>query len=245
MGLKIYPLNLGDLDTDRSFVVWQMEPGTTRFIPTTAWLITGGESPTVVDAGFRSAAELQANFGNTVRQTEEQTLVGQLAKHGVAPEDVRNVIMTHLHIDHTGQIDHLPNARIHIQREELRYAAAPTFPVALYDRTDIAKLIGPLWGRVRLLTGDDEVLPGIRAKITGGHTPAHQILYVELDSGTAVICGDAAYEVDINVAAQVPSGYVVNMQDAVDALELLSRETGPVLASHDASVYERYPNGID
>jgi ribonuclease BN (tRNA processing enzyme) len=47
------------------------------------------------------------------------------------------LVVTHPHSDHTGGADALPEARIAVQRRELQYAAAPYFPVSMYDRRDI------------------------------------------------------------------------------------------------------------
>jgi len=162
---------------------WATEPGRTRWIPTTAYLLLGAERPILVDASFRDAAGFTAASGVPARRAPEQELEAQLARHGLEPGDVGYVLHTHLHHDHTGLDARLPEATILVQRRELQYAAAPQFPVAFYDRTDIAALIGPLWPRVEVLDGEQQLFDGVRLAHTGGHTPGHQMVYVDSPQG--------------------------------------------------------------
>ena len=57
-----------------------------------------------------------------------------------------------------------------------------------------------------------------------GHTPGHQAIYVATQSGTAIICGDAAMNVAVNVDKQVPPGFLDNMADTMSGLRKLQRE---------------------
>jgi N-acyl homoserine lactone hydrolase len=91
----------------------------------------------------------------------------QLADHGLEPGDVGYILHTHLYHDHAGLDARLPEARILVQRRELQYAAAPLFPAAFVDRTDIAALVGPMWNRVELLDGDEQLFSGVRTVHTG------------------------------------------------------------------------------
>ena len=128
-----------------------------------------------------------------------------LASAGFLPRDVKWVINTHLHFDHAGgntTMDpdlendprrHIrmtfPNATYVVQRGELEFARHTNErtrasylphnfePVAAADR----------W---RLLDGDGEILPGIRARVTPGHVPWHQVLLIESGGETAVFVGD-------------------------------------------------------
>jgi N-acyl homoserine lactone hydrolase len=237
MSLAIHPLNLGELETDFSMLIWQTKCGTRTNIPSTSWLITGAEKPILVDTSFRSVDD-------TARRSSEQTLEAQLARHRLHPEDIGYVVHTHLHFDHCGLDDLLPNARLLLQRAELQYAAAPLYPAWMYDRQDIAKLVSTLWDRVDLLDEECELFPGIRTVFTGGHTPAHQMVYVEVPSGTAIITGDAAYLVT-NVEQQVPFGYFVDLEQVMAALRRIARDGKHVLPTHDPEVYTRYPAGIE
>ncbi len=80
------------------------------------WLIRGGGRDILVDTGF-NAAEAKA-------RSRKLTLnpVEALARFGVRADDIRDVVVTHLHYDHAGNLDLFPNARFHLQDREMSYA---------------------------------------------------------------------------------------------------------------------------
>ncbi len=153
--LVVHPLRLGEAKVESGWMAqgWVVEGKVS--IPITAYLVLGGPHPILVDAGLRPQ-------GGADTVVEENDLAARLAQHGLGVEDIKTVVFTHLHIDHAGLADRLPNARLVVQRVELQYAAAPLYPESLYDRTDISKLVEPLWPRVELIDGDLELAPGIR-----------------------------------------------------------------------------------
>lgn len=149
-------------------------------------------------------------------------------------------------MDHAGQDYLLPNARIVAQRREIQNAAAPNiFPVQFYDRLNVARIVSDFWTRVEVLDGDAELFPGIRAVVTPGHTPGHQTIYVDTASGTTIIAGDAAMNLEYNVKQLIPPGFLDNMADAMNGLRQLARDGKHILPTHDASVFELYPNGVE
>jgi N-acyl homoserine lactone hydrolase len=245
MSLSIHPLDLGDLEVDASFVNWQTGCGTNFWVPTTAWLIQGAERPILVDSSFRSVEDALSNQGLTARRSQQQTLEYQLGKHGLKPGDIGYLLHTHVHMDHAGQDILLPNAKILLQRRELQHASAPNiYPVPFYDRLNVARLVNDLWNRVEILDGEMEPFPGIRCVPMPGHTPGHQAIYVATQSGTAIVCGDAAMNVAVNVDKQVPPGYLDNMADVMSGLRKLQREGKHILPTHDPDVFSKYPNGV-
>lgn len=156
------------------------------------------------------------------------------------------VINTHLHLDHSGLTDQLPNARIVLNRTELQYAAAPYFPAPFYDRVDVAKYIGPLFDRIEFIENekDHEVAPGVTVAWTGGHSPGHQIVYADVDSGPAIITGDIVYRKEPGFTMQLPSGYFTSLGEVTNALARIKRDAKHVLPMHDPEVYREYPDGI-
>ena len=95
-----------------------------------------------------------------------------------------------------------------------------------------------------MLDGDTEIAPGVRALFTGGHSAGHQMIYVDVPSGQAIITGDNAYFVEPGVTMGIPPGYVISLPDALAALARIKRDGVHILPMHDAAVYERYPDGI-
>lgn len=126
-------------------------------------------------------------------------LISELLRCDVTPEEITHVVQSHLHFDHAGGgtfIDkdgqlkvQFPNARYIIQRGEWDEAHNPT----PRDRASyLPENLNPLEEAsvIDFVDGDDEVLPGIRMRVTGGHTKYHSIIYVESAGKTAVFNAD-------------------------------------------------------
>ena len=245
MSLSVHALDMGDLELDISFVNWQTQCGTKFWAPTTAWLILSSEKPILVDTSFRSVPDASSNQGLTARRSQVQTLEYQLGRYGLQPAQIGYVIHTHVHMDHAGQDHLLPNARILVQRRELQNAAAPNmFPAPFYDRLNVARLVHDLWDRVDILDGDVEPFPGVRCVPMPGHTPGHQAIYVATNSGTTIVCGDAAMNVATNIEKGVAPGFLDSMPDTMDGLRKLKREGKHILPTHDPEVFTKYPEGV-
>jgi glyoxylase-like metal-dependent hydrolase (beta-lactamase superfamily II) len=115
--------------------------------------------------------------------------VNALSLAGVKPDDVTHVVLTHMHGDHIGglmdgETPVFANAELIAARAEADYWAAN--PGEAYN----AK-VKPLIGRARLFDGDDEILPGIRAEATHGHTPGHTTYLLESEGAKLLLTGDS------------------------------------------------------
>ena len=113
-----------------------------------------------------------------------------LARHGLRPEDVTDLLLSHLHHDHVVNWPMFPKARMVVGGQELAAALQapdgdPLFP-ELYVR--------PLATHARVTTvGEDaEVLPGVSAHLTPGHSPGHLTFVVHGTSHDLVLVQDAA-----------------------------------------------------
>ena len=174
-----------------------------------------------------------------------QTIPAQLARHGYAPEDIKFVHLTHLHYDHAGGCNLLPNARFVLQRTELMAAAAPMGPEQLaiggkglfFDRADVADLVDPLWSRVDLMEGDYEPYPGIRCVLyANSHTPGHQCVYVETADGIVAIIGDIARKVALNIEQEILPGIYYDLDSMRRALIDIKSRADAILPTHDWNV---------
>ena len=126
-------------------------------------LLTGPE-PVVVDPGYA---------------TQGDVLEHALQARGIAVEDVRTVLMTHMHSDHLSALPQLGEVDLHAHELELATPHAHAQRGVL-DRAT-----------VRPMTGDrGEVLPGVRWIHTPGHTEGHVAFLVETDEGVVAIAGD-------------------------------------------------------
>ena len=243
---RIRPLLLGEAEVPNVLdVFWSLSTDRGRSsVPILGFLVLGApEGPIVVDCGMRDPKRaVDVHRLGPHSCSPEQTLPAQLALHGVAPADVRTLVLTHLHYDHCGQCAALPNARIVVQRTELMAAAAPMGPAALpiggkslfYDRADVAELVDPLWDRLDLIEGDRELFPGLACVLYADtHTPGHQCVYVETEKGRAAIVGDIARKVDLNIEQAIPPGIYYDLEKMRRALADIARRGDIVLPTHD------------
>ena len=107
---------------------------------------------------------------------------GSLQKLGVKPDDVTDVILTHLHFDHTGGsvvedgkdlVPRFPNAMYHVQKKHYAWAQKPS----LKDRASfVSEMFEPLsqCGVLDFTDGAGELFPGIEMVPLHGHTPFMQ-----------------------------------------------------------------------
>jgi glyoxylase-like metal-dependent hydrolase (beta-lactamase superfamily II) len=115
--------------------------------------------------------------------TSRWTLESSLATHGVAPGDVTDVILTHLHFDHAGgstkrvdgrPVPAFPNARYYVQREHWNLSQHPTErDRASFMNNDFAVLHER--GMLELVDGEQNLLPSINVLVTNGHTSSQQL----------------------------------------------------------------------
>lgn len=114
----------------------------------------------------------------------------QLEAHGVLPEDVTDVFLTHAHYDHAVNFVLFPKATVWIGEMELAWAQAqppgfnplPELYVAELSRSE----------RVRRVRAGERFLPGLECLEAPGHTPGHMLLYLHGNAVPVLFTGDAA-----------------------------------------------------
>lgn len=162
----------------------------------------------------------------------EHELLHQFEQIGIQPRDVEHVLLTHMHMDHTGNLKHFRHAQVAVQRREYEYAFSPDHSPAWfeidYSFPDI---------RWNLHDGDWSPLPGIHALTTYGHTPGHQSFVVELPKhGPVILVGDVA-DLAENFAAEVLPGEASDDMEALASIRRLNRLAAelnaPLFLSHD------------
>jgi N-acyl homoserine lactone hydrolase len=249
MSLQIHPINLGNMTLDASGLVMFRTPGVKTTIPTLGFLITGGDEPLLIDTGSRNAEQYRA-FGMAAEQTEEMSIEHHLAQHGLRMKDIRNVIHTHAHIDHSGQDYLFPmSTTVMLSRRELEFAASGLMGPGMYTAVETKHLIDRLHtrGALRLFdvdgTFEEEIIPGVAVRLSGGHTPGSISILVETDEGLANIAGDIAYHVGdqliepiLDQAAHEPTITANRAMSTLDEKKAIKRAlsgTRFLLVSHD------------
>jgi len=128
----------------------------------------------------------------------DHDLVRDLASVGFSPDDVTDVVLTHLHFDHAGGVLQgaasgnaltFGRATHHLQRRHLEWARqASEKDRGSFRNDDIARLLDS--GRVELRDGAGAIAPGVEVRVSDGHTVAQQLVRVSDDSHTLLYCGD-------------------------------------------------------
>lgn len=137
---------------------------------------------------------------------------------GITPEDVTDVVFTHAHPDHIwGLMDDFdefvfPEANYYINQAEWDYwraedtldkmpEARKSFVVGARNRLEALEDV------IRFFNWGDEVLPGIEAVDTRGHTPGHTSFAIHDGSDSVMVIGDAATSAIVSFAhPEWPSG---------------------------------------
>jgi glyoxylase-like metal-dependent hydrolase (beta-lactamase superfamily II) len=196
----------------------------------------------VVDAGFTE--EVARRRGREMVADP----VALLAELGVAAADVRDVVLTHLHYDHSGHLAAFPRARFWEQESELafwtgRHAARGEYG-RIVEPGDVVELVRLNFERrVRFVSGDAEMAPGVSLHLVGGHAPGLQVVRVRTAGGPVVLASDATHFY-ANLAEDRPFSVVhslAGMYDAFDRLrELAGGDDSRIVPGHDPLVLERY-----
>jgi len=208
-----------------------------------------GEGRTILfDAGFHRDDFI--NRWHPAGFTVPSEAIGKL---GVKPEDVTDVIISHIHWDHLDGIDLFPRARVWIQHEEFDHYLDSTGAVRnrAIDAGDAKVLAGiARAGRVMLVDGDGtEIIPGITVYTGGKHTYASQFASVKTAAGTVVLASDNAYLYE-NLARHRPIAQTLDSASNLQAqmrMASLASEPRFIVPGHDPEVFVRFPtpgNGV-
>ncbi len=111
-------------------------------------------------------------------------MLGVLAKFGVAPSDITDIVATHLHFDHVGGLvatgadrkleATFPRAKVHVQAEHLAWARSPSIrDRASFRAADFQPIVEA--GLLVEHEGAGEILPDLEVRLSWGHTPAMQM----------------------------------------------------------------------
>lgn len=210
-------------------------------IPVTCYLIRSTDGVVLFDTGVSPrAVPGLLRRDPLARFSDEDLLAQRLDTLGLEPSDVDLVVLSHLHFDHAGGADIFPDSELVAQKDEYAYAQypAPFFADFYYKKN--FDLPGYKW---RLLDGDTELLPGITALRSDGHTPGHQSLLVELpETGPVILAGDCCYW-QRSIDDEVPPGVVwdpTRAMHSIKRLKTLARLTGGrIFPSHDPAFWAR------
>lgn len=167
------------------------------------------------------------------------TLQSQLKTLGLAPADIEFVSLSHMHFDHTGNLEQFPDATWLVDPAELAWATQTPPPGSA-----TATHFDAFGGTQQVMEGDHDVFGDGRVRIlrTPGHTPGHRVLLVELENtGTVILSGDLYHSRSNYENARVPAFNV----DRADTLASFDR-VRQLLKTHDGRlVIQHAPEDFD
>ena len=243
---EIYAIRYATLpEYSVSELVAGAEPGRKLDIAMMIWLVRGNGRNILVDSGFyhdRFFKDWQVKYFTKPSET--------LSRLGVKPEDITDVIITHMHWDHADGVDLFPNARIWIQKDELQYYAGEAWQSQNthggIDPDDVLTLVKlNTQGHVGLVNGDaQEILPGITCYTGGRHTYASQYVGVNTSAGAVVLASDNMYLYE-NLEKHVPIAATLDAASnlrAQDRMKQLAANPGLIIPGHDPAVIVKFPN---
>lgn len=254
--IRLYMFQTGSLRTKSKYI--KMNQGEEDFeIPVPWFLIKHPLGNVVIDGGnaMEVAIDKRGHWGSVVDiydpvMTVHENCLEQCRSVGVEPQDVRFVVQSHLHLDHSGAVGRFPNAQHIVQRSEYEYAFDPDwFSAGAYIRADFDrpglnwKFLGGEYTDNFDLFGDGV----IRMIFTPGHSPGHQSFLVTLpNSGPILLAIDAAYTVDHWDNKALP-GLVCSSVDAANSvakLHKIAEDTGAIVVTgHDPDTWKSFRKG--
>jgi glyoxylase-like metal-dependent hydrolase (beta-lactamase superfamily II) len=218
-------------------------------VPVPAFLIDHPKGKVLFDSGLNQALhEHQDTYFEPLGDLRDSVIVdfapGQeidrvLERLDIDAGDITHLVNSHLHFDHAGGNEKIPNAPVVVQRREWDWAVRDE-PDLGYFKQDFmtGQDITSVDGEVDLF-GDGAVtcIP------TYGHTPGHQSLRVRTDKGEYVLTGDACYLRQTLTELKLP-GAVYDENQMIESLHLLrdlQARGAQIIFGHDSEFWETVP----
>ena len=223
------------------------DPSRTTDVPFMFWVLKNrGDRNILVDAGCYRGPDFEKwKLSDFIKPS---IAIGTV---GLQPDQITDIIITHIHWDHMNGVDLFPKARVWIQRDEFdHYVDAGGKPRFDAIGSDDAAMLMNLQksGRLTLVDGDAlEIIPGITVYTGGKHTYSVQYVGVKTTAGTVVVASDNIYMYE-NLEKQLPLGLTEDRDADLRAqARMLKIASSPrlILPGHDPAVFERFPKPGD
>jgi glyoxylase-like metal-dependent hydrolase (beta-lactamase superfamily II) len=192
--MKIIPLSEGRFTVDKSkhFIPFdenqhnlQARPAGSLLVEIQPFLVITSHDIFLLDTGL--------GFGNNGTLQIHQNL----AAAGINAADITSVLLTHLHKDHAGALCRstapnelsFPHAVYYVQERELSFALEKGSPSFIPEQLNVLKHSS----RVVLLNADEGTIgDSVQFKVTGAHSPFHQVFWIKENEQTIFFGGDDA-----------------------------------------------------
>jgi glyoxylase-like metal-dependent hydrolase (beta-lactamase superfamily II) len=175
-------------------------------------------------------------------------LLESLAAANVKPEDITDVVLSHMHFDHIGWISSdgaptFPNATIRVDQKDLDHFMRPEQAIedglyeAAWNVTPTAQRLAPVLDRMETWSGDTALAPGFDAVATPGHTPGHAIFVLSSGTARGMLLGDVVHcplqltDLDFSVMADIDAELADRQRERVYR-EMIGDQRIAVAGSH-------------
>lgn len=206
------------------------------------WALKGPRRTFVIDTGFDKAMAAKRNR-DFLRSPGEG-----LKTIGIDPTTVEDVIITHMHYDHSGNYDLFPRAKFHLQDTEMAYCTGRCmchhglqYP---FDVNDVVAMVRKIFdGRVCFHDGATQIAPGVSVHLIGGHSKGLQVVRVWTRQGWLVVASDAShFYAHFEQGRVFPITYSVgDTLEGYVMLRGLVDDPVNIIPGHDPIVLSRYP----
>jgi len=207
------------------------------------WVLKGGGQTIVIDTGFDATAAARRS-----RKVMRPVAEG-LKAVGVDLNAVKDVILTHMHWDHAGNHDLLPNATYHVQDREMEYCTGRCMchgtlrhPFEVDDVTAMVRKV--FQGRAKFHNGASEIADGVSVHLVGGHSRGLQFVRVRTKRGWVVVASDATHYYG-NFEGYRPFPVVYDVGETLEGyneMRKLASSISHIVPGHDPLVLQRYPS---
>jgi glyoxylase-like metal-dependent hydrolase (beta-lactamase superfamily II) len=207
------------------------------------WILRGANRTIVVDTGFSPA-------GGAVRSRTSLADVATLfAEFGVDPSARPDVVVTHAHYDHIGNLSLFAHSRVIMAQEEYEFWSSRHARRVMFHHSVQDEEISYLHdvereGRLVLFKSSYEVAPGVTVMKVGGHTPGQSVVRVETSEGVVLLASDAIhyYEEYERDMLFMSVANLVDMYAGFDRIRELveSGDVTHLVSGHDPDTLRRF-----
>jgi N-acyl homoserine lactone hydrolase len=250
---RVVPLTMGWERVPKSISVYGDDSGATLVEPVPAIAIDTDDGWWLLDTGFNTALirdpGLHERFHGRnpaisviLPDGDGEPLRDELERHGIALQDVRKIVLSHLHNDHAGGLRLFDRSvPVVIQRRELDYGLSHHHEPERHGMFRIDYDDPAIdW---EVVDGDAQLAPGITALLTAGHTPGHMSFVIEAQDGRGFLFACDAADLTENIEREIPPGGFVRCT-AEDALQptlrlkaIAADRNLPLVPGHDPDVW--------
>ena len=246
--VELWRLDCGEFVMKR-FGAWfsdtyQYPPGA-RPLVGSCYLIRHGDKYMLWDTGMTDERIGRPLDNDQQTQSLKVSLIDQLARVGVKPEQVGIIGISHFHSDHTGQARHFPGAKLVIGANDWEALKTSNHPGLADPKAHLAHWLGGKGSAVPA-AGDVDIFHDGRVVMLAmpGHTPGHSALLVRLASGPVLLSGDQYHFTEAVKNRGVPS-FNTNRADTLashDRFDRIAVNTGAkVVIQHEPADVAKLP----